>query len=152
MLKQTRSLNRQALRISIDSKAKVKIGNLSRGGKARTIEPLQADDHDHEWSEVLVPFGILDIKGEKLSIYFGTSAETSDFIVDCLENWWRENQPNYPGLEELAKGNHPQVNLVKQVYEKGVTVSASELERFQEFWQQGDVLSQWDITIFPPPE
>ncbi len=73
----------------IDSKAKVKIGNLSRAGKARTIEPLEANDHDSEWFEVLVPFGILDIQGEKLSIYFGTSAETSDFIVDCLENWYR---------------------------------------------------------------
>ncbi len=59
---------------------------------------MSANDHDHEWSEVLVPFGILDIKGEKLSIYLGTSAETSDLIVDCLENWWRENRPNYPGL------------------------------------------------------
>ncbi len=49
------------------------------------------------------------------------------------------------------KGNYPQVNLVKEVYKKGVTVSSSELERFQEFWQPGDVLSQWDITIFPPP-
>ena len=190
---------------------------------------MEANDHDSEWSEVLVPFGILDIKGEKLSIYFGTSAETSDFIVDCLENWWKENNPNYPGLEELAidldngiahrsnrtqfikrivefaqksqlrirliyyppyhskynpiercwailenswnggildsveaainwasnmtgKGNHPQVNLVEEVYEKGVTVSSSELESFQEFWQRGDVLSQWDITIFPPTE
>ena len=38
--------NPKSLRISIDSKAKVKIGNLSRGGKARTLEPKQADDHD----------------------------------------------------------------------------------------------------------
>ncbi|NES83198.1 MAG: hypothetical protein F6K10_18320 [Moorea sp. SIO2B7] len=94
--------NPLAARISLDSKAKVKIGNLSREGKARRIEPLKANDHDSEWSEVLVPFGILDIKGENLSIYFGTSAETSDFIVDCLETWWKENKSNYPGLEELA--------------------------------------------------
>ena len=73
----------QTLRISIDSKAKVKIGNLSRGGKARTLEAKQADDHDDHWEAVLVPFGILDVEGSQLSIYFGQSAETSDFIVDC---------------------------------------------------------------------
>ena len=92
----------KSLRISLDAKAKVKIGNLSRGGKARTIEPLQADDHDTEWSVVLVPNRILDVTGERLSIYFGQSAETSDFVVDCLELWWQENEPIYGGLEELV--------------------------------------------------
>ncbi|WP_293083222.1 MULTISPECIES: transposase [unclassified Moorena] len=92
----------KTLRISIDSKAKVKIGNLSRGGKARTLEALKADDHDDHWQAVLVPFGILDVLGHQLSIYFGQSAETSDFIVDCLEAWWQEHQGDYPGIEALA--------------------------------------------------
>lgn len=51
---------------------------------------------------VLVPLGILDMRGERLSIYFGQSAETSDFVADCLELWWQENQALYPGLEELV--------------------------------------------------
>jgi len=92
----------KSLRISLDSKAKVKIGNLSREGKARYSEPLKADDHDSEWRAVLVPLGILDMRGERLSIYFGQSAETSDFVADCLELWWQENQALYPGLEELV--------------------------------------------------
>ncbi len=92
----------KSLRISLDSKAKVKIGNLSRQGKARYPEPLKADDHDSEWRAVLVPLGILDMRGERLSIYFGQSAETSDFVADCLELWWQENQALYPGLEELV--------------------------------------------------
>ena len=86
----------------MDSKAKVKIGNLSRQGKARYLEPLKADDHDSEWRAVLVPLGILDVRGERLSIYFGQSAETSDFVADCLELWWQENQAIYPSLEELV--------------------------------------------------
>ena len=49
------------LRLSIDSKAKVKIGNLSRNGKARALEAPKADDHDEHWDAVLVPFGILDV-------------------------------------------------------------------------------------------
>jgi len=36
----------QSLRISVDTKAKVKIGELSRGGKDRTQQPRIAHDHD----------------------------------------------------------------------------------------------------------
>lgn len=88
------------MRVSIDSKAKVKIGNLSRGGKARTLEAKRADDHDTEWDSTLVPFGILNMNSYQLSIYMGQSAETSDFIVDCLTLWWKENQPLYSEVEE----------------------------------------------------
>jgi hypothetical protein len=49
---------------------------------------------------VLVPFGILNTQTEQLSIYFGQSAETSDFIVDCLTDWWHDNQHLHPHLEE----------------------------------------------------
>ena len=57
---QVSDANPKVLRLSIDSKAKVKIGNLSRKGKARTLKAKQADDHDDHWEAVLVPFGILD--------------------------------------------------------------------------------------------
>jgi Rhodopirellula transposase DDE domain len=75
--------NPHSLRLSTKSKAKVKIGNLSRGGKARTLEAKEADDHDTEGQTVLVPFGMLNTQNDPLSIYWGQSAETSDFIVDC---------------------------------------------------------------------
>ena len=90
------------LRLSIDSKAKVKIGNLSRGGKARALEAKKADDHDDHWEAVLVPFGILDVGNDQLAIYFGQSSETSDFIVDCLEAWWDDYQEYYPDINSLA--------------------------------------------------
>jgi hypothetical protein len=45
--------------------------------------------------EKLVPFGILDVLGGLLTIIFGTSLETSDFIVDCLQQWWDSNQDLY---------------------------------------------------------
>ena len=92
--------NLKSLRLSIDTKAKVKIGNLSRGGKARCLEPNAADDHDTDWQAVLVPFGILNTSNDQLSIYFGQSAETTDFIVDCLADWWQHQQSNYADIEE----------------------------------------------------
>lgn len=91
----------KSLRISIDSKAKVKIGNLSRNGKSRSLEAKQADDHDMVWTSTLVPFGILNLNTDKLSIYFGNSSETSDFIVDCLTKWWAEHKEYYHDVEEL---------------------------------------------------
>jgi transposase len=104
VLKENKANDRdvKSLRISIDTKAKVKIGNLSRGGKARTIEPKSADDHDTEWQGILVPFGILNTQSDRLSIYMGQSAETTDFIVDCLTDWWHNNQFDYTELEELV--------------------------------------------------
>jgi len=97
----TANKDTKSLRISIDSKAKVKIGNLSRNGKSRSLEAKQADDRDMVWTSTLVPFGILNLSTDKLSIYFGNSAETSDFIVDCLTRWWSEHKEYYHELEEL---------------------------------------------------
>jgi Rhodopirellula transposase DDE domain len=66
------------------------------------LEPLQADDHDTQWLAVLVPFGILNTQTGQLTIYVGQSAETSDFIVDCLSAWWQANQADYSDLDELV--------------------------------------------------
>ncbi|MEA1869623.1 MAG: hypothetical protein U9N09_05705 [Euryarchaeota archaeon] len=90
--------NRQAdedpetLRISIDAKAKVNIGEFSRGGKSREGEPEEALDHDMNPEMKMVPFGIFEPTTDHLSIVFSTSIETSDFVADCLELWWDENK------------------------------------------------------------
>jgi hypothetical protein len=97
---QAADANPKSLRLSIDTKAKVKIGQLSRGGKDRGLEARQANDHDTEWETQLVPFGILNTRNDQLSIYFGQSAETSDFIVDCLADWWFHHPLDHPEIEE----------------------------------------------------
>ena len=90
------------VRISIDSKAKVKVGNLSRGGKDRRRSAPQADDHDTDWQSVVLPFGIRNMDTDELTLYMSESAETPDFIVDCLRAWWQENHPQYPDVTTLA--------------------------------------------------
>jgi len=92
----------QSLRISVDSKAKVKIGELSRGGKDRTQEPRKAHDHDTEIEATLVPVGILDVNGSDLSICYGQNVETSDLIADCLEQWWESHRHKYSQIKELV--------------------------------------------------
>ena len=92
----------ESLRISIDTKAKVKIGEFSRAGRSRGKAAEQALDHDIEPDEVLVPFGILIVLTASLTIVFGRKLETTDFIVDCLQLWWQENRSHYPQIKELV--------------------------------------------------
>lgn len=84
--------NPRILRISIDTKAKVRIGNLSRKGQSRAINAPVTDDHDHKWIATLAPFGIYEVTTNNCFIIFGNSKETSDFIVDSLEWWWDARQ------------------------------------------------------------
>lgn len=91
-----------SLRISIDSKAKVDLGEYSRGGQSRGDEAVEALDHDMRSKEKLVPFGILDVLGGLLTIVFGNSYETSDFIVDCLQIWWDANKNRYSNIRQLV--------------------------------------------------
>jgi len=94
--------NPESLRISIDTKAELKIGELSRGGKSRCIEAPKAHDHDTEWSAKLKPVGILDVVAGYLTITFSNSVETSDLIVDALTIWWESNKLIYINIKELV--------------------------------------------------
>jgi Rhodopirellula transposase DDE domain len=72
--------------LSIDCKATVAIGDVSRGGLTRGDH--RACDHDLGLHEKYIPCGIVDEDSARLRITFGSSFKTSDFIVDALEAWW----------------------------------------------------------------
>ena len=72
--------------MSIDCKATVAIGDVSRGGLTRGDH--RACDHDLGLHEKYIPCGIVDENSARLHITFGSSFKTSDFIVDVLEAWW----------------------------------------------------------------
>jgi len=74
-------------RLSRDCKATVNIGAFSRGGQTRG--EYKASDHDFGGTEHYIPCGILDEETAQLSVTFGSSAKTSDFIVDTLAAWWQ---------------------------------------------------------------
>ena len=71
------------LRISLDTKATVKIGPFSRGGYSRQGE--KACDHDFETKSKLTPFGILLPQYGVHHLWFSPSRITADFMVDRLE-------------------------------------------------------------------
>jgi hypothetical protein len=72
--------------VSIDCKATVHLGDVSRGGLTRGDH--RACDHDLGLKEKYMPCGIVDEASGQLHITFGSSYKTSDFIVDALEAWW----------------------------------------------------------------
>ncbi len=92
----------ESLRISVDAKAKVKVGEFSRKGKSRDKVAKEAEDHDMNPKFKLVPYGILNVVSGLMTVFFGTSYETSDFIVDCLERWWDDNKDAYGDIKELV--------------------------------------------------
>ncbi len=95
-------LREDSLRISIDTKAKVDLCDSSRGGTSRCKKAVQASDHDMGFKDKLAPFGILNRMTGLLTIMFGISFETSDFIVDCLERWWGENKEQNSHIKQLV--------------------------------------------------
>jgi hypothetical protein len=76
------------VRISLDTKAVVVIGDLSRGGKSRQGE--HALDHDLEPEQKLTPFGLFRPDTNQTWLYFTSGSATADFMVDRLQELWPE--------------------------------------------------------------
>jgi hypothetical protein len=88
------------LRLSLDAKARVKIGLFSRGGKSRVAK--KAADHDFKPEQVWTPYGILLPRFDDLYLYFTSSPVTSDFIVDLLDRWWRGVRQRFAQVKTLV--------------------------------------------------
>jgi len=89
----------KVLRLSMDAKAAVQIGKFSRGGSSR-IE-VHAEAYDFSDAPKVTPYGVYLPEEKELFIYLTTSKVTSDFIVDCLEDVWKELKERYPNVERL---------------------------------------------------
>lgn len=91
------------LRISLDTKAVVKVGEFSRGGKSR--QKQQALDHDFvsaNNAQQLVPFGIFLPASKENFQWFSTSKVTADFMADCLDSIFPELEKRCPQIETLV--------------------------------------------------
>lgn len=89
------------LRISLDAKAAIKIGDFSRGGLNRIV--VKGLDHDFQGKTAKVtPFGIYLPQHGELYLYFTASKMTSDFIVDCLSDFWTQARERFPDVKTLV--------------------------------------------------
>lgn len=83
------------LRVSLDAKAVVKIGEFSRDGYNRV--DVAAADHDFNPDATVTPFGFLLPQYGDLFLYLGTSKSTSDFIIESLGDLWQTQlHPRFP--------------------------------------------------------
>ncbi len=91
--------NPKEIRISMDAKARMNIGNFSRGGRNRVL--TKAEDHDLGVKTKLTNFGFYLPQYNDLYYFFSKGYPTSDFIVDRIEEIWPEIQEKY-GVEILT--------------------------------------------------
>ena len=126
------------LRISLDAKATGLIGPFSRGGQARI--QVQAVDHDFQPQAKLTPFGIFLPGFNELYLYFTSSRLTSDFMVDCLEDFWRTNRGRFPLVRTvlLNQDNGPENHSRRTQFMKRLTA-------FADAFQVG-----LDLAYYPP--
>ena len=91
-----------ALRISMDTKATVNVGQYSRYGRSRGLIPVKAWDHDMRPKEKLVPGGILEVISGRAFLFFASSYKTSDFMVDGLMLWWEARKHDLTNVKRLV--------------------------------------------------
>ena len=92
----------ETLRISMDTKATVHVGEYSRGGRSRGLKPVEAWDHDMRPKEKLAPGGILESVIGRVFLFFGNSNKTSDFLVDGLLLWWKKRKQHICNVKRLV--------------------------------------------------
>lgn len=97
--------NEKAVRLSIDAKDRVKIGEFSRGGRSRVKR--KAADHDFG-DEYFTPYGIMDYKTDTIDIFLTESKITADFIVDRLEEYWERNYQGRKDILLIDSDNGPE--------------------------------------------
>ena len=86
--------------MSVDTKATVKVGPFSRGGKSRV--PVQAADHDFQPEATVTPVGLFLPEYDELYLYGVTSRVTSDCLVDRLEAWWATVRERFAHITTLV--------------------------------------------------
>jgi hypothetical protein len=106
IFEQMHQVNQQAdaaphtLRISIDAKVAVKVGEFDRGGTTRM--PTIAVDHDFDATDTLTPYGIFLPACNQLYLFFVKSKLTADCIVDIIEQWWEQVKDQFAHIHTLV--------------------------------------------------
>jgi len=90
--------------ISVDTKKKELIGNFKNAGRrwCQTADAVNDHDFAQEALGKALPYGIYDLTHNQGYVYVGQSADTPQFAVEMIADWWRttgrEAFPNAPRL------------------------------------------------------
>lgn len=92
--------------ISVDTKKKENIGEYKNNGREyrKQGKPLEVNMHDFP-DKILgkvAPYGVYDIGKNKGWVSVGISADTAEFAVNTIRNWWHiMGKPEYPKVTGL---------------------------------------------------
>jgi hypothetical protein len=127
------------LRISIDNKARVKLGPFSRGGKTRDRNQVNAADHDMG-GESVTPCGLLEIDSHQLFITFVAGPATADTTADQLEQWWSNRKQIHPHVTRLMidLDNGPEVSSSRRQF----------MKRLIDFANRNEI--EIELVYYPP--
>ncbi len=90
--------------ISVDTKKKELIGLFKNQGKVWCKEAKKVKDHDFrsEAIGIAAPYGIYDPAQNFGLLVVGQSADTPEFAVNCILEWWRSyGREHYPNSRRL---------------------------------------------------
>lgn len=90
--------------ISVDTKKKELIGCFKNQGQVWCKEAKKVKDHDFrsEAIGIAAPYGIYDLAKNSGLLVVGQSADTPEFAVNCVLEWWRSyGQNQYPDSRRL---------------------------------------------------
>jgi Rhodopirellula transposase DDE domain len=98
------------LRLSLDAKATVVLGEFDRGGTTRV--PTEALDHDFAAGGRVTPVGLLLPQRGALFLYTVRGPVTSDCLADIVAQWWEQQRVNWPEVRRLVLNvdNGPEVH------------------------------------------
>jgi len=126
------------LRMSLDAKATVKVGEFSRNGKSRVQR--RGLDHDFQADEKITPYGILLPDYDRIYLYFTTGRVTSDFMADCIQDCWKQ-----------VKTEFSQVNTILLYQDNG---PENHSRRTQFMYRMTQFVDQTNLTVqlayYPP--
>jgi hypothetical protein len=91
--------------ISADAKKKENVGRFKNDGTCWAREPTEVYDHDFPSDAIgrAIPYGVYDLCANRGTVFIGTTYDTPDFAVDCVEKWWRtEGRKRYPDKNEMV--------------------------------------------------
>lgn len=90
--------------VSVDTKKKEMIGDFKNAGKAwsKEGEAVLAHDFRSQATAITCPYGLYETLQNRGTVVIGTSSDTPQFAVDCLELWLNEFGWNtYPNMKNL---------------------------------------------------
>jgi hypothetical protein len=123
--------------VSMDAKKKELVGNFKNPGRTwcQQAQAVNTYDFIHDAQCRSTPYGVYDPQRNRALVCVGVSADTAEFAVDCLNQWWqRQGRQAYPQAWRLliladgggSNGHRPRLfkrELQEWVDHTGVTVT-----------------------------